>query len=74
MREAILNLIMNHIREKDSMSVLKSGTQGSIIVFPSYMYHQVTPVTKGNRYSLVLWALGEPLNNECRFFFRKTIM
>ena len=34
--------------------------QGSIIVFPSFMYHQVTPVTKGTRYSLVLWALGEP--------------
>ena len=34
--------------------------QGSIIVFPSYMYHQVTPVTKGTRYSLVLWTLGNP--------------
>jgi len=34
--------------------------QGSIIVFPSFMYHQVTPVTRGTRYSLVLWALGNP--------------
>lgn len=34
--------------------------QGSIIVFPSFVYHQVTPVTKGTRYSLVLWALGKP--------------
>jgi len=34
--------------------------QGSIIVFPSYVYHQVTPVTKGTRYSLVLWSLGQP--------------
>jgi len=34
--------------------------QGSIIVFPSYVYHQVTPVTKGTRYSLVLWTLGLP--------------
>ena len=34
--------------------------QGSIIVFPSYIYHQVTPVTKGTRYSLVLWTLGQP--------------
>ena len=34
--------------------------QGSIIVFPSYTYHQVTPVTKGTRYSLVLWSLGQP--------------
>jgi len=34
--------------------------QGSIIVFPSYVYHQVTPVVKGTRYSLVLWSLGKP--------------
>jgi len=34
--------------------------QGSIIVFPSFIYHQVTPITKGTRHSLVLWALGKP--------------
>ena len=34
--------------------------QGSIIVFPSFTYHQVTPVTRGTRYSLVLWSLGQP--------------
>jgi len=34
--------------------------QGSIIVFPSYIYHQVTPVTRGTRYSMVLWSLGQP--------------
>jgi PKHD-type hydroxylase len=34
--------------------------QGSLIVFPSFIYHQVTPVTQGTRYSLVLWALGPP--------------
>lgn len=34
--------------------------QGSIIVFPSFIYHQVTPVTKGTRYSLVFWLLGRP--------------
>ena len=34
--------------------------QGSIIVFPSHIYHQVTPVTKGTRYSLVLWCSGYP--------------
>ena len=34
--------------------------QGSMIVFPSFVYHQVTPITKGTRYSLVLWVLGEP--------------
>ena len=34
--------------------------QGSVIVFPSFMPHCVTPVTQGVRYSLVLWSLGEP--------------
>ena len=34
--------------------------QGSIITFPSFLEHQVTPVTRGTRYSLVLWSLGKP--------------
>ena len=33
---------------------------GSIIVFPSFIEHQVTPVTKGTRYSLVAWFVGPP--------------
>jgi len=32
--------------------------RGSIIVFPSFVWHRVTPVTKGTRYSLVIWNLG----------------
>ncbi len=35
-------------------------SQGSIIIFPSFMYHCVTPVTSGTRFSLVLWLLGKP--------------
>jgi len=34
--------------------------KGSIIVFPSHVYHRVKPVTKGTRYSLVIWNLGLP--------------
>tara|TARA_R100001086_G_scaffold197124_1_gene113687 strand:+ start:205 stop:837 length:633 start_codon:yes stop_codon:yes gene_type:complete len=33
---------------------------GSIVVFPSFIEHQVVPVTKGTRYSLVAWFLGPP--------------
>ena len=33
---------------------------GNIIFFPSYLPHEVTPVTKGTRYSLVMWFLGNP--------------
>ena len=32
---------------------------GSVHIFPSYMLHRVTPVTKGTRRSLVLWSGGE---------------
>lgn len=32
---------------------------GNVVVFPSYMMHRVTPVTKGIRRSLVLWVGGE---------------
>jgi PKHD-type hydroxylase len=35
-------------------------TKGSMIFFPSFLPHTVTPITKGTRYSLVLWALGKP--------------
>ncbi|NDB59913.1 hypothetical protein EB001_15915 [bacterium] len=34
--------------------------QGSIVVFPSYVLHRVTPVTKGTRYTIVGWATGAP--------------
>jgi PKHD-type hydroxylase len=34
--------------------------RGSIIVFPSFVNHQITPVTDGTRYSLVMWTLGYP--------------
>ena len=34
--------------------------KGSIIVFPSHVWHRVKPVTSGVRYSLVLWNLGYP--------------
>ena len=33
---------------------------GSIVVFPSYLVHRVTPVISGVRYSLVIWNLGYP--------------
>jgi len=32
--------------------------KGSVIVFPSFLLHRVTPVTKGTRRSLALWVTG----------------
>jgi PKHD-type hydroxylase len=34
------------------------GKKGSVIVFPSLVKHRVTPVTLGERFSAVCWALG----------------
>lgn len=34
--------------------------RGSIVVFPSFVSHRVTPITRGTRNSLVMWALGRP--------------
>ena len=36
------------------------ATAGSVIVFPSSMEHRVAPITKGTRYSLVIWFVGPP--------------
>jgi PKHD-type hydroxylase len=33
--------------------------RGSVIVFPSMVYHKVTPVTSGTRYSAVAWMRGQ---------------
>ena len=44
----------------DEETCLEARGQGSMVVFPSFLPHCVTPVTRGTRYSLVLWVLGEP--------------
>ena len=46
--------------EENKHECVEIRPQGSVIVFPSYMHHCVTPVTRGVRYSLVLWVNGEP--------------
>jgi PKHD-type hydroxylase len=35
-------------------------TQGTVLLFPSYTLHRVTPVTEGTRYSMVGWITGKP--------------
>ena len=38
---------------------LMNNKQGTLIMFPSYVLHEVKPVTKGERNSLVTWVTGE---------------
>ncbi len=35
-------------------------TRGTMLIFPSFLPHRVTPVTRGVRYSLVGWLCGKP--------------
>ena len=42
------------------VTVNKARALGSIIIFPSYIWHRITPITKGTRLSLVNWSLGKP--------------
>ena len=46
----------NAEKRYDTMKLPK----GSIVVFPSHMWHRVRPVTSGVRKSLVLWIQGPP--------------
>ena len=39
---------------------IMSKEQGHVVIFPSYVLHEVMPITKGTRYSLVSWVTGKP--------------
>ena len=46
--------------KKNINTATQARAQGTVVVFPSYNYHRITPVTKGIRYSLVIWCCGKP--------------
>jgi PKHD-type hydroxylase len=47
--------LLLHTQEKPEVM---NKTQGTCVFFPSYILHEVKPVTKGERYSLVCWVSG----------------
>jgi PKHD-type hydroxylase len=47
-------LTINNIGE----TVVGTKQRGSIHLFPSFLLHQVSPITKGKRYALVIWVHG----------------
>ena len=51
-----------HMRDEEQhvRTVKEILPKGSIVVFPSHLWHRVKPVTRGTRYSLVVWHLGRP--------------
>jgi PKHD-type hydroxylase len=44
--------------EFEDGQVYTNIAKGSLITFPSYIRHKVTPVTKGIRVAIVFWAEG----------------
>jgi PKHD-type hydroxylase len=48
------------IRCYDQMHIFNDAPRGSIIVFPSFMEHRVSPITSGERHSAVVWFNGIP--------------
>lgn len=47
------------ILHTSSKPEIMDKSSGKLIAFPSYIMHEVKPVTKGTRYSLVFWLTGE---------------
>jgi len=47
--------------KKANTHILKEiRSKGSLVVFPSDVWHRVKPVKSGIRHSLVIWNLGWP--------------
>lgn len=51
-----LILDIDHMEDDDGFHATRE--LGSVTVFPSFMKHRVDTVTKGTRYSLVVWCSG----------------
>ena len=43
---------------EDIQTTADFRSQGTVLVFPSYLRHRVHPVTSGQRYALVAWFFG----------------
>ena len=65
-RKLSMSIVLNSNFEGGDFEISKDKNKvprlegGSVIIFPSFIEHRVTPVTKGTRYSLVAWFAGPP--------------
>ena len=51
----------SRISELETFTNPSFRDKGAVVVFPSWVRHRVTPVTRGTRYSAVAWFNGPPL-------------
>ena len=54
-----LELAVQKQEEENEILYPEMGV-GDVIVFPSYIYHRSTPITKGIKHSASMWCLGLP--------------
>ena len=54
------SILSPRYEDNKTITAKEARTKGTITVFPSFVWHRVTPVTQGTRYSLVVWNLGFP--------------
>ena len=54
-----LNFAYQNKHNKINNFKLNNLEVGTIVVFPSFLWHKVSEIKKGKRYSLVSWYLGE---------------
>ena len=47
-------------KERTTHKCTEILSKGSLVVFPSFIWHRVCPVKSGTRYSLVMWSSGGP--------------
>ena len=70
-RKLSMTLTLNDSYDGGNLEFMSHGNQnckihteeefrkpGTLIFFPSFLEHRVAPITKGTRYSVVLWFLG----------------
>ena len=43
---------------EEIMTTADFRAQGTVLVFPAYLRHRITPVTRGTRRALVAWTFG----------------
>ena len=67
-RKISMSLLLNDDFEGGELIIAEGKTPvfstkpkvGTMLFFPSFIQHSVKPVTKGTRYSLVMWFIGPP--------------
>ena len=52
--------LRNNEHGRNVITLDRIKPKGTVVVFPSFVPHQVRPVLSGERTSLVLWCLGPP--------------